>query len=102
MKLLWVLSIVLFPGLTVYSQSGRRVKEIRPIPPLVEPQPKETSPTPSSQTETPQVTAEKNQDYRCTTDGTLARILEPEAPAEQILSSKLVDTRAVIISQPKP
>ena len=102
MKLLWILSIVLVLGFTVYGQSGRRVKEVRPIPPVVEPQAKDSNPTPSAQTEAPQVTAEKNQDYRCTTDGTLARILEPETPAEQILSSKLVDTRAVITSQPKP
>jgi len=102
MKLLFcVVSLILFTG-PVLSQSGRRVKETNLPPPVVEEQIKETVSQPAKQDEAPQVTAEKNQDYRCTDDGTLARILDNEAKAEQIFSSKAVDTRVRITAKPKP
>ncbi len=101
MKLILRILILLVIDLSVTGQSGRRLRESKPPPPPIE-QPKEpvvvAAPTP----ETPTVTAERNQDYRCTEDGTLARVLDHEASSEQILSSKAVDKRAVIISRPKP
>ncbi len=84
-----------------YSQSGRRAREIRvPVPPPE----KVSSPMPTSaaEQEAPPVTAEKNQNYRCVSDGTLARILDADTGTERILSAKEVDARVVINSKPKP
>jgi TonB family protein len=46
------------------------------------------------------VTAEKDQDYRCTDDGTLAHLLDP--PAVNGLSEKEVDVKAEITAMPEP
>ncbi|MGI9166512.1 MAG: energy transducer TonB [Pyrinomonadaceae bacterium] len=67
--------------------------------PAVEEPAKEVA-KPETPEEAPPVTAERNQDYRCTDDGTLARILETET--DQILSAKEVDTLAVTSAKPKP
>ena len=50
----------------------------------------------------PPVTAEKNQDYRCSEDGSLARILDQDDIGELVVSPKEVDERAVITAKPKP
>jgi protein TonB len=93
---------VLILGSFAYSQSGRRAKETRvPVPPTA-PEANETKPEPPAQEEPPPVTAEKNQDYRCTDDGSLARILETDNIDELVVSAKDVDTRAVITAKPKP
>ena len=99
MRVLLIFCLVLTAGLSAVAQSGRRVKEVRVPTPAVEEPPKEV-PKPATPEEAPSVTAERNQDYRCTDDGTLARILEPET--EQTLSAKEVDTRALTGSKPKP
>jgi len=99
MKVSLILCLILTTSLSVSAQSGRRVKEVRPPAPAVEEPPKEAS-KPGLQEGPSVVTAERNQDYFCTDDGTLARILEPET--EQILSAKEVDTRAVTDSKAKP
>ncbi len=96
-----LLTAILFLILPVYSQSGRRVKDRQPTPPPAE-KPKEAKPAASAPDAAPPVTAERNQDYRCTDDETLARILEDEAQPGSILSSREVDSRAVIIAKPKP
>jgi TonB family protein len=96
-----LLTAILFLTLPVYSQSGRRMKDRVPTPPAAE-KPQEASPTASATDAAPPVTAEKNQDYRCTDEGTLARILEDKAQPGSILSSREVDSRAVIITKPKP
>ena len=57
------------------------------------------SPTPSSPARS-QVTAEKNQDYRCTDDGTLARLLEESTVVA--FQPKEVDTKAEITAKPDP
>lgn len=91
--LLWISS--------VYSQSGRRPAEIKvPVPPPAEV--KETKPKPAPQDQTPQVTAEKNEDYSCTDDGSLGRIIDTGTGDERILTSKQVDTRVNITSKPQP
>ena len=46
------------------------------------------------------VTAEKDEDYRCTDDGTLAHLLEKEAVAG--FSPKEVDVKAQITAKPEP
>ena len=83
-----------------YSQSGRRVRETKVPPPAQET--KEPTPEPASTDEPPPVTAEKNQDYRCTEDGSLARIIEPDDTAELVVSAKEADVRATITAKPKP
>lgn len=94
-----ILGLILIGTSSAFSQSGRRTKEVRlPTPPVVEPVKEPTEP--AKPEEAPEVTAERNQDYRCTDDGTLARILETET--EPVLSAKEVDTRAVTGSKPKP
>jgi periplasmic protein TonB len=94
-----LLTVILLLTLPVYSQSGRRTRDRLPTPPLAETPAKPVAPPPEV---APPVTAEKNQDYRCTDDGTLARILEPDTQPAAILSSKEVDSRAVITTKPKP
>ena len=100
MKALAFVLILLLSSVSL-PQSGRRAKEIKvPVPPpeeeVTEPKakPKQQDPLP--------VTAEKNEDYRCTDDGTLARIIDPEDIGELVMTSKEVDSRAVINSKPKP
>lgn len=95
---LLIFSLLLTVSSSALSQSGRRVKEVRLPTPAVEEPAKEVA-KPPTQEDAP-VTAERNQDYRCTDDGTLARILEPET--EHIRSTKEVDTRAVTGSKPRP
>ncbi|HEY6231962.1 MAG TPA: energy transducer TonB [Pyrinomonadaceae bacterium] len=101
MKALAFFAILILSSAAV-SQSGRRAKEIRvpvPIPPEETVQPKSTTPVAQ---EPPPVTAEKNQDYRCSEDGSLARILDPEDIGELVVSSKEADARATITAKPKP
>jgi len=92
-------AILVFSSLA-YSQSGRRAKPVTaPVPAPVE----EATPSPKTeQREPPPVTAEKNQDYRCTDDGSLMRIIDSAQMAERIVSAKEADTRAEITKKPQP
>ncbi|HEY8186397.1 MAG TPA: TonB family protein [Pyrinomonadaceae bacterium] len=102
MKRCFVLLAILVVGSLTYSQSGRRARQTKaPEPPPVT-EANEQKPEPSPQEDPPQVTAEKNQDYRCTDDGSLARILETDAIDEPVVSPKDVDVRAEITAKPKP
>jgi protein TonB len=96
--LLW-LAILVFASLT-YSQSGRRAKPTAsPIPSRVEelkPSPKPEQPDP------PPVTAERNQDYRCTDDGSLTRMLETMDANERIVSAKEADEPVQMTKKPSP
>ena len=92
------LILILIFGTSAFAQSGRRNKTAPPPAPTPEVQPS-PSPTPSLPA-TSQVTAEKNQDYRCTTDGTLAHLLEESDVVT--LSPKEVDTKAEITAKPDP
>jgi TonB family protein len=99
MKLIFSIAAIIVLTTTTLAQSGRRVKEVTvpmPAPPVTE-----TVPTPRP-AEGPVVTAEKNQDYRCTDDGTLARVLDADVVTERILTAKEVDSRVVITSKPPP
>jgi TonB family protein len=98
---LGVLLIAIFVFSSVaYSQSGRRAKAIAtPVPVAAE----EAKPSPKTgQQEPPPVTAEKNQDYRCTDDGSLLRILDDVEVTERIVSAKEADERARITKKPQP
>jgi protein TonB len=102
MKLFCSLLAILALSSFAYSQSGRRAKEIKtPVPPP-EQEVKDPQPKTGQRDEPPPVTAEKNQDYRCSEDGSLDRILETDAIDEVVLSAKQVDSRAVIKAKPKP
>lgn len=100
MRVVTLLAILVFSS-GVYSQSGRRAREIKiPAPPPVQ-EANEAKPQPAPD-DPPPVTAEKNQDYRCSEDGSLARILETDDIGELVVSPKVVDVRAVITAKPKP
>lgn len=100
MKVVAFLAILVF-SLSVYAQSGRRAREIKvPVSPP-EQEVNEAQPKPAND-DPPPVTAEKNQDYRCSEDGSLAMILEKENLPELAVAPKDVDVRAVITSKPKP
>ena len=109
MKAVYCLVTLLAFSTIAYSQSGRRGKEIKvpvPMPPVEAAEP---NPKPSEELGR-LVTAERNEDYRCTNDGTLERILEASEvyggnagnSTERILSSKETDSRVVITSKPQP
>jgi TonB family protein len=91
----FVVIVLSVPG---FAQSGRKAKVVQTPPPVQEP----TSNPPPKPVEPPLITAEKNEEYRCTEDGTLARIIEPEVETEPILTAKNVDVRANILSRPRP
>lgn len=101
MKVVALLAVLVLSSFA-FSQSGRRAKETRAPAPTPTPEVKEPTPKPAAQEEPPPVTAEKNQEYRCTEDGTLGRILETDSVDELVVSAKDVDTRAVVTAQPKP
>jgi protein TonB len=94
---------ILLLGSGAYAQSGRRARETKvPPPPSSEQQTKEPVPKPAPPNDPPAVTAEKNQDYRCSEDGGLARILETDDIGELVVPAKEADVRATITAKPKP
>jgi protein TonB len=95
------LSLILVATSSAFSQSGRRAKEVKPPPPIAAEPPQQSTANPAKQ-ETSPVTAEKNEDYKCTEDKSLVRIIDSGPSEEQILSPKEVDARAAINSRPKP
>ena len=91
------LILILIFGTTASAQSGRRTKPAVATPtPAPTPEP---SPTPSLPPRS-QVTAEKDQDYRCTDDGTLAHLLDQDQVKG--FSAKEVDVKAEITAKPDP
>jgi protein TonB len=101
MKVLVFLAILLVSSAAA-SQSGRRARELKvpvPLPVQEANEPKAKAPPAD---ERPPVTAEKNQDYRCSEDGSLARIIEVDDPGELVVAAKETDALAVIVAKPKP
>ena len=90
--------LILIFGISAFAQSGRRNKTAPPPAPTPEVQ-ASPSPTPSFPARS-QVTAEKNQDYRCTDDDTLGHLLE--ASTTVAFEAKEVDTKAEITNRPEP
>jgi protein TonB len=87
---------VLILTASVYAQSGRRGTTIVvPVPPPEVVEPKAPVPTGSAP-----VTAQKNEDYRCTDDASLAVISPTEA--EEKVEKEKPDTPAQILSKPTP
>jgi protein TonB len=99
MKFFFSLLAILALSAFTYSQSGRRVKTPQPAP---SPEANEPAPNPAKTDEPPPVTAERNQDYRCTEDGSLARLIEPDDKEEMVVSAKESDVRATLSAKPKP
>lgn len=96
MRLVVAFLSLLLIATTLVAQSGRKSKVVKVPEPAPQP-----SPTPPPVTaELPQVTAEKRELYRCTDDGTLARILISED--QHAFLPKQVDTRANILERPAP
>ena len=90
--------LILIFGINASAQSGRRAR-IAPAP-TPSPTPEATpSPTPSLPPRS-QVTAERDQDYRCTDDGTLAHLLDQDQAGG--FSAKEVDVKAQVIAKPEP
>jgi len=91
------LILILIFSTFAFAQSGRRA---RPAAPAPTPTPEEKpSPTPSAPPRE-QVTAERDQDYSCTNDGSLAHLLDP--PEVAGFAPKEVDVKAEIIARPEP
>jgi TonB family protein len=82
-----------------HAQSGRRVK--RPQPVTIDEQKQAESTPRVSAPSTPSVTAEINEDYRCTNDGTLAHVLD-DSETVKAYAGKEVDTKATIVNRPEP
>ena len=94
-----ILTVVITFTSSAIGQSGRRkpptvVPAASPLPTPVE------SPKPS-EPKAPQVTAEKNQDYRCSDDGTLAHLID-DPDSVKAFQPKEVDVRAEITARPDP
>ena len=94
------LAAVLTCTLITVGQSGRRKPPVALPSPTPAPTPSE-SPKPPSQPKPLQVTAEKNQDYRCSDDGTLAHLMDDPASVKAF-QPKEVDVRAEITARPEP
>ena len=94
-----ILTAVLIFTTSAFGQSGRRklptvVPDETPLPTPSE-SPKAFEPKPLL------VTAEKNQDYRCSDDGTLAHLIDDPDSVKAFLP-KEVDVRAEITARPDP
>ena len=90
------LILIILVGGSAFAQSGRRNLP----PPTPTPTPEATpSPTPSLPSQAP-VTADKNEDYRCTDDGTLAHLLDRDQVAAY--EAKEVDVKAEVSAKKLP
>ena len=92
------LILILIFGTVAFAQSGRRAKPAPAPSPAPTPEEKTSSTTPAPPSQ--QVTAERDQDYRCTSDGSLAHLLDP--PEVAGFAPKEVDVKAEILSKPEP
>jgi TonB family protein len=92
------LILILLFGTSTFAQSGRRKAPVSAPAPTPTPQ-ATPSPIPSLPRSS-LVTAEKDQDYRCTDDGTLAHLLDP--PSVTAFAPKEVDVKAEITTRPEP
>lgn len=117
MKVVLSLVLILWLSSLALAQSGRRPQEIKsPVPPPVQetPEANDARPEPAVDDRATAVTAERNQDYRCSDDGTLERLLDTSDVGNgvkdrgdtsgpgRILTEKESDTRVEITSKPQP
>lgn len=92
------LILILIFGTSALAQSGRRKGPVATPTPAPTPE-ASPSPTPSLPSRS-LVTAEKDQDYKCTDDGTLAHLLDP--PTVTAFTTKEVDVKAEITARTEP
>jgi len=98
-KVLLTIVVVLAVSFVLVAQSGRR-KDPVPVPtPTPEEKPVGTKPK-SADPQAAPVTAEKNEEYRCTEDGTLAHMIDDGI--KRGFEPKDVDTRAEVTFRPEP
>jgi TonB family protein len=98
MKVLAALSILLLSFSVSLAQSGRKVAEVGTAPAVDPPRPLLVS----GPSQVLRRANEKPNDYRCSKDGRHTRILDGDAEIEDVLSAKMVDTRVIFRSKPKP
>jgi len=94
MELFRALILIILVSASAFAQSGRRTV------PVATPAP---TPTPEAKPSLPSremVTAEKDQDYRCSDDGTLAHLLDSDQAVGY--EAKEVDVKAEITAKPLP
>ena len=91
-----VLILIFLLATSAFAQSGRRTVPVATPTPTPTP---EAKPSPSLPSRS-QVTAEKDEDYRCTDDGTLAHLLDHDQVAGY--TAKEVDVKAEITARPEP
>ena len=92
------LILIILVSAPAFAQSGRRTVPVAKPTPTPTPE-AQSSPTPSLPPLS-QVTAEQNEDYRCTDDGTLAHLLDHDQVAGY--SPKEVDVKAEVTAKPEP
>jgi protein TonB len=98
MKFVLILIGIFILATTTQAQSGRRGQTIvSPVPPPAEVEAPKEPTQPAAAT----VRAQRNEDYQCTEDGSLARALDSEED-EKVDTSKKLDSHAVITSKPAP
>ena len=93
-----VLFLIILVSVSAFAQSGRR--NLPPPTPTPTPTPEEKPSPSSSLPSRSQVTAEKDEDYRCTDDGTLAHLLDHDQATGY--EAKEVDVKAEITAKPLP
>jgi TonB family protein len=98
-KFILICAIILSLALNSTAQSGRRKAAVASPTPTTEQKPTEAPRI--SEPKPPPVTAEKNQDYRCTNDGTLAHLMD-DPTGINAFEPKEVDTRAQLLTRPEP
>jgi periplasmic protein TonB len=96
--LIRVLLLIILVSVSAFAQSGRR--NLPPPTPTPTPTPEEKPSLTSSLPPRSQVTAERDEDYRCTDDGTLARLLDHDQATGY--EAKEVDVKAEITAKPLP
>jgi len=96
--LIRVLLLIILVSASAFAQSGRR--NLPPPAPAPTPTPEEKPSPTSSLPPRSQVTAERDEDYRCTDDGTLARLLDHDQATGY--EAKEVDVKAEITAKPLP
>lgn len=96
MRIFLPISVLLFACSLAFAQSGRKVVEAKTST-------ADISSTPLLISGPTQVRRnEKPAEYRCGKDGKHSRVLENEVESEDVFSAKMVDTRVIFRSKPKP
>lgn len=97
MKVHTAIAILWLSASLTLAQSGRKVVEVKT--------PEDEQPVPflfSNPSQTVRQPNERLHDYRCGRDGSHTRILDSVVETDDVLSAKMVDTRVVFRSKPRP